>query len=261
MSVDANNTPRPFAARILSDALIISALTGLAYVMVYAFEYGYCHYFRIPPELITVSLTNLVVVASIVIFCTGYGAPFLFHVLRLDNISTFSLLFVESVVLVVAFGASLWVLPCSPLPDWLFMAVKVAWPVLWVVALALLWSLRRRRPVKQDAWPRRGWMVTTPLEARFLLTATFILFFALLVCAYVSGMYRAALRNEFIMTTESKQRVVLAIYGDQAVVADYNGTTRSVGPDFELSEVTQLPRLTLKLTGRLSCTCPTPARR
>ncbi len=59
-STETNEPKKEKTSRLLSEGIILVAITAAAYVATYAYEFGYAFQFNIPSELITVSIQNLV---------------------------------------------------------------------------------------------------------------------------------------------------------------------------------------------------------
>lgn len=55
----------------LSGGVLIALTSGLAYLVVYTYDVGFCSYFRMPFDLIVVSPTNVTIV-GVVFLCIGY---------------------------------------------------------------------------------------------------------------------------------------------------------------------------------------------
>jgi hypothetical protein len=73
----------------------------------------------------------------------------------------------------------------------------------------------------------------------------------LYVLALTGGGYFAAFRAEFPVTVEPKPKVLLAIFGNEAITADYQAATHTVGPAITLYPIDKLPSVRQENTGRL----------
>ncbi len=83
-STETNEPKKEKTSRLLSEGIILVAITAAAYVATYAYEFGYAFQFNIPSELITVSIQNLVYFGAMMI---GFLLLFAQHIRMLVKLS------------------------------------------------------------------------------------------------------------------------------------------------------------------------------
>jgi hypothetical protein len=79
-----------FEAISLPPGFVLVALPVIGYAIVFAYEYGICTYFQIPPELIRLDLTTgFVVATSLGSFSLGLSFLFWFTILQTMSLDAF----------------------------------------------------------------------------------------------------------------------------------------------------------------------------
>jgi len=247
----------PYKASFLTAGFSIACASGLAYMIVYAYDLGFCLYFAIPLFVISISTPNLIAVA-LVILLLFYTSPILLafipaHFLRdfKDDWYIFPLLLIVTVALV--FGQVIGLSLFAAVAAWLVVAV------LWLIVLLTL-GLARSGRIRRKA---KSSLPTIDHLAQFMSRETAINIFGiglailLITClANFAGFMAARTQDMFPIADERMPRVILVVYGDTAVAADFDAATRTVTPSFTFYSVSRtLPRVTVEQTGTLKSTC------
>jgi len=244
---------------LLSDTLIISALTGLAYSAVYVYDWAYCSYFHIPSDVISISVSNLVATALVFVAIAGYIS--IFAMASLANLTFRKVLTLCGTAVVAGGFAWFFVQPCLLVlnwfvaPGWLVILYKIVAAI--IILVVIIASARQMMVAKSD--PRLEDVANaTPHLPRTVVIAALIapvVFSLIFICSYDSGSYMAALRVHYFVTNESPPRVMLATFSDKAVLAQFDPSTHKVGPLISIIAIDKLPRMQYQRTGKLSCYC------
>lgn len=243
-----------------SEAILVSGLTGLAYTCVYAYGLGYCSPFGIPIALISISVPSLIAVATIGLLASVYLWIFadMIAAPRVEKLGAVELQIIGIRLLVVAATMIAWLLPTDPLSK---ITLAVLTPVIFVVSSGLFRRLLYRLVPSLYHRLRRAPLPPEPaiLKAFYnrygsvAVLATIVAIFAPLF-AFSAGLAVADFRKDFPVTIEKKPKVILAIFGDELIAADFDAKTRVVHPRFTIYDIGRnAPPFTILVVGRLKC--------
>jgi hypothetical protein len=237
----------------LGDALKTVLLSLIAYSTLFAFECGYCDWFRIPHDFIRLDVTRFLVCASAIaaIPLVLFSAAVLgFEITRKWPSNQKELLRFFAPATIVA------------LLGWLmFVVSRFSWPVfevtiglavfvqcvLFVGLLGVEGSFRERVAQSFSSRPKDD--LPGLIAARFgyswqILAASV---FILIVASYFTGIGEARRQREFLVNPE-RSLIVLRVYGDRALCAPLvTGHSQEIEPSFSLWDVAKGTDFVLKL--------------
>jgi hypothetical protein len=219
-AVEASGTMNPLFLKLLtSEVMVIALATLAAYALVFSYEVGFCWYYGIPYNLISLNLT------------TGLGVA-------VALLSAFyTLVFLE-----YPFG-KLWLLRKDE--DFRTWADRITWWTIYggaltfgglncvaIIALIVFTDLtapRMRRILMkskrvtgflaQQSGPMFYQVVGRRLPPRLHFLLSLVVFF--LIVSFVYGRYRASVEPELISTANGRHYIMLQFYGDYVVAAPY----------------------------------------
>jgi hypothetical protein len=238
-----------------SEGFIVAAISAIAYIFAFVYEAGFAKIFSIPLSFITISLTNVLIVAGSLllvgqlvlsvgnlVFAVSdkFNGPISKRVKRLMPVLLYSL--------ALAFLAS-----GTRLLSSLMIGLIVGWLIgIFFEFLFPLLTQRgrgsyREKLVAQDELDARTKDLYS-LLARRLGVGPYILMFSLLmalVVVYYAGQSAAMRQSTYLVTSTSPEMVVLRIYGDNVICAPFDRNTGEVEPSFVVLKVGEDPELML----------------
>lgn len=238
-----------------SEGFIIAAISAVAYIYAFVYEAGFAKVFSIPLSFITLSLTNVLIVAGSLLLVgqlVFYVANLVFTVFgKFDGpISTrvklLTPLLLYSLALVfLTFGTHL-------LSS--FIVVLIGGFLLGIF-LHFVFPLLTQRSKgdyreKLVAQDRRDAQATDlwSLLARRLGVGPYNLILSLVMAlfvVYIAGQSAAMKQSEYLVTSTSPEMVVLRVYGNNMVCTPLDRSTREVEPNFVVLKVGEDPNLML----------------
>lgn len=259
MTTDNEETPlretatQEMGQRLLSDALLIALASGLAYMAVYSYDIAFCQFFHIPLGLIAIAVPNLVSVALI---------GLLLGVLVTAALNALPSRFVREL------GDNWPILPAcvfliTAAVDYQFEdaksiekvtlligALAVCAGVVVVITMEYLGRLRPRVPRPTLAVSLNFLAIFMPQRTAANVFGIVVIVMAIVVGARVSGFIKAEGENLYALTDEAEPKVILAIFGDTAVAAKYDPSTKTVSETFTLYELGKaMPSFTIRNIG------------
>lgn len=209
--------------RVLREAFIIFGLTAYAYGLTIAYESGFIGYFGLPYHLISISTTSLLVgsigVAFLLFITLPYIVGFLSENSKRHKIG-------RSVHLVAAYVILIWLISCDGFYDGTIPTVFILFSVALVASVfvyELTLSYSEDEPEK----------VEKSVLTAFHTIPFFCMVVLALLGAYMGG-YARATNTEYYATLRgnSENEVVLRMYGNKLIYAEYDTTTGEVSQDF-----------------------------
>jgi hypothetical protein len=219
----------------------LAATPVVAYLLTYVHEAGYCTFFGIPHEFISPSLTTVFVVASSL---ASFGIVLLwsfdFIVMRIrERESPFTRRFFRLLPLIVLVVASFLLY----FPLWRKMVPAIAALAFFTFGEFIFPLLtQRNKPRYTEKLNAQDIVEARVNTLRDLAAATlgvnvFRLLIVLAVAAliaYALGTSRAMRQVEYLVPVKSADAVVLRIYADKLITAQFNRQTRTTEKSFKL---------------------------
>lgn len=253
----------------------IPIIAAIAYGIAYAFEWGYCSIFGIPTYLIELTVNNVLFAVSTVVILLAFtiliwypyvyipldrlskrwGKKFSFLAGGLFVVIVFMLLYQEVwlrwvplLIVVVTLGIILFVIP--------IIYIWIAKGLNWIKQKIFLFLGRSKEKEiqKEEAVPAPAIESSTELTKRklafIILGSAFILFYI----AFAAGQATAEMQDEFFITTDPTDCVVLRIYGNNLICAPIDKEKVKISGSIFITRVDNLPGFIMKLEkiGRLN---------
>lgn len=252
---------------IFSEGILLATIPFLSYLTVFVYEFGFTSYFGAPYEFIQPSFTSVCLVTAIII-----------------GILLFSF--------VIAYQFSVILLTIFPIKDGPFLRIikRIIWPAIvllffvffwgkeWkeyataiiifaiIIFLEFLWPLVTCRERKTYSEKLAGQEeIERRLDPTYRRFSDYIaikfgrhnvlifLLLALFLCLiYEVGLIKAKQR-EFFWQIEGDRKIVIRIYGDNLICADFDAEKHILDNLFNIVKITQEKKISLKMikVGRL----------
>lgn len=256
--------------KFITDAILISAGTGLIYAIAYVYEFGYCQHFGIPPNLISLSITTILVAGGAVAYFsfTLFQLSFLFLPFirfssnpgeRLHAWREFLLFTTLIIVLGLLFGF-IYGFSWKGFKIFLALLFILYTVVAATAALYLLYSFLRQKIAVGEPSKPTGISKTAPnygLKSNdpwdyieraigrngLAFVAALILLFA---GAYLAGNSEAARQSSFMFLEGRKNFAILRIYGDQVIAGEVDTDAKMLRPRYLLLRIASGESMELK---------------
>lgn len=246
----------PKTSGLLPEGILLALIPALAYAIALMYELGFASYFGIPISLVDVgfssfgvSILSLFVVAAVLFFT----ANFLFMLWpesRREDIQYFHPLLFWGLFLLATFLVRKEFLP----------VLKTYWFVIIMILLFYIAPIFQYR--KEKGYINKikaSWNAEAPIIGRSLIgkmhdkfgyfrvisLVTILIFFPLL--SFNVGVSAAKGKSSFLVFHEESEYVVLKIYGDIMVCAQFQRTERMIVQRFVLKKIGEPPGLRLSL--------------
>ena len=231
----ASDTQKPRS--IATDGLIVAGATAAAYLLTFAYEYGYCSYFGIPGFLIepstgTVLFTALcILLASVLLIDASYLPRELLAALPWRRLR------IRLVLVVFIWGAP--ALMGRPF-HWLLVLNLLLWTLVllsdYLFALLLGSGTVAERIAtgeKNTSTSRTSW--DGPIKVVGTTAVGLILMFLLTTTvAGVAGTVHARFQEGFVVLKSTPDMAVIKRYGDRFVVIRYAGSPPQATGEFKV---------------------------
>lgn len=255
MEAEKKVEPRNFP---LPEALAIAIASSIVYLLSFLYERGYATHFGIPPQFVSVSLTNLLIfgaaaftflytatnLAGAILPLTRHQHPYLaFHLPRV--VVFFFLLVIFPLLLFVGSG---WMMVVAITAScWLVLVFFVSiTPLLgkgkkgWKDRLdAAQEAAMREPPTIYDHISARSGIPNFNLYVAALIIATLL--------AGLVGLSEATRQRDFLITNTTPEMVVLRVYGENMICARFDRQNKEVKKSFSILKVAEDPKLLLNL--------------
>lgn len=257
MKLDSRtNTKQPQELKSwLSEGLLLASLSVLSYATTFAYEAGYAEYFKIPYQLISVSLTTTIIAAASIIFAMLplYAISNFLWLLTPkagDVISSairrFVKIIIISLIAVMPF-ATHWQAWLAFLVFILFFAFfEFVFPVITNgEKIPYAEKLLAQDQIEQNAKVHLLWHIIDEKVGRWLVDA--LIYSAIVLgSAYTLGTQNAENKNEFYLNSDKPNDVILAIYGDTIVSAEFDPSKKSIRHPLHIFKVDNNVTLSIK---------------
>jgi hypothetical protein len=249
------------------QTLVIAAIPLIGYAMAYVYEWGYCSKFGIPPELISVDLTNVFITIGKIIGILAFwtlGALIIIGIkpknptLRLTLAPLFWPTLILLFLIIIFWGG------------WLLMAVFGSIYIIAILILFLRAIFTRKDKGKSKVEPTQKSdtqddpynKLVASLESFFsnigkrndLVIYLAISFSILLIAfSFLVSVADSTKQADFLILSTNNNSVVLRIYDDNLICAPFDRTTKIVQREFFIIKMgdPSTPRLTTENVGPL----------
>jgi hypothetical protein len=232
----------------LSEALLLSAITGLAYCIIYSFDSGLAAFYGLPPQFIHVDLTQLVILSILIVVLGGLPLSQAMHydTWDLSAIGSFGGRTLIGVLTALITGSCVIYLAGWPL-WYIVRLVLSSLPISLMIVLALLGRAFAR--VKGTESHSRRWEtwralkdgLTRPRNVRT--TALYVAINAavvLIVASRALGYYTATHQQRHFVIQHGQFRgyiVVWTIGDDITILQSYRPRLRAFGYDMVATRI------------------------
>lgn len=220
--------------KLLTESLTLALVPALAHILAYLHEYGYCQYFGVPSEFISISFSSIFSISLLII---GFSFTYLlvFDVCRMTfskNISVVNLFFAKLTPLTIIGIANI----IKPPFSWFYVITCFV----SAVALILLeFSPSPKREVDEGkSYSEKlnskfkdrnmdgsvlGWVANYEGGIPFLAGAIAL---TVLYFSFTLGISDAARQKTFLKFSDSSNTIVLRNYGDNLICGRYDPKTK-----------------------------------
>ena len=226
----------------------------------YAYDTGYCAYFDIPRSLIVISVPNLILIAVIGIFVL----MMLSDMVRSLSVSAAAVIdahewarLTPMAVLIMILGVILVMLPKADVPKIIAFCLLIAFAAI-VIVVTMRRILKRLRSVDKPTAPPLNLLdALVPRQLALFLTVVPFVAFVIGCAAMPLGWAHAKGLEWFPLTAERQPKVILAVFGDEIIAANYDSKTRAITPTLTLYNTAKyVPTFSEVNTGPVVCDCP-----
>lgn len=234
---DMENPARSPRRTWVTDSVLLAAVPAMAYVLAFAFEYGYYFAYGFPQELISVDLNRVFVAGAV--FLAGIllllvPASIVLALLPSDyplapaiaQAATFTLAYLVFLVYYWRFDVIAWILGLLLL--W-YLGYKFGLPLTQRGVHGYLQKYHKFEQTRQGRTTlfRTALRVLSPIQSTIV-----IYFFVAIVLAISFGWSLAREQEHYFVVPGSPERVVLRIYGDSIILAPFDRHTRTILPEY-----------------------------
>lgn len=249
--------------RYLSEGLIVLALTVAVYSLVYAYNYGFLLYYRIPAEFASFSVSSIfstaIPIIGMVVFLLSYAS-----VIDIDDLKSkarHSALLVNIFILLI-FSTTTFVLAnifTGGIPGIWISGVMV---VLYILLKYFAWpAVRYRQPIKHrekvNQYIKARLTSNRAMQdyiwnfALYRKSVFIILLITLVVFTLDYGYSQASNKSEYFVSDRSSNYVVAKFLDDKAILVEREKGNK-LGKSIKIIEVTDDHTFTLQEIGHLS---------
>ena len=243
-----DNNSKKTLKNVVSETLIISSIPLIAYASTMAYEAGYNRHFDIPSELITISITNILITVAVVIslgFTIFIFAQGLFGIfgktsaipepisnVLITNLAPWYLLLIISMT---AFGLKQW-------HDYYAIALfAIIWTLIYLLPSAFRKNknisytehLRSVQESEREKFEGSEYLVQNILNSHGIKYQNIgLLFFSAFVFIYSAYGFgkRNAIEQEYFYVNKANPSIVyLRFYSDKIIGAEYSYTDKTTG--------------------------------
>jgi hypothetical protein len=239
----------------INNTITVSLIPGYAYLLAYAYEYGYCSHFGIPISLITPSLSSILLIISLIFLFIvsnlklfGFFAPLL-RVLQNPKYSAYHpfirmnfFYLVLIVILIIVYGFY-WAVLIPFLIVWFVWGILYFFPVLFdrkKKKLAERFEDYNKQEDKLDLAP----FVFNYINPKFVKYG----FIAALIAgfSYLLGNGEAYKQEEFYVSKYDSTQVFIRYYGDILIFSHINYSNKTISNTYRIISSSDLSILDLK---------------
>lgn len=224
---------------IVTDGLIVAGVTAAAYLLTFAYEYGYCAYFGIPGFLIEPSTGTILFAAMFIL-----GASILFIDISLLPRELLAAIPWPRLRTRLILLALMWGTPAlMDMPfDWLKVLNLSAWTLLiltdYVYALIFKsgsFAERISQGEKNTETSKSAWDGPMRVFGATAVGSVLIVYFAM-ISAWTIGTIHARFQEGFIVLKSTPDIAVIKRYGDRFVAIRYAGAPPRATGEFRVMD-------------------------
>ncbi|MDA8444803.1 hypothetical protein [Paracidovorax valerianellae] len=236
----AAEVPKPRS--LFTDGLIIAGATAAAYLLTFAYEYGYCAYFGIPGFLIEPSTGTILFAAMCIL-----GAIIL--LIEMSHLPRELLVAIPwpRLRIRLILIALMWITPMltgAPF-RWLMMLSLITWTLILLsdYIFALIFTdgsfiQRMSRGEAETATSKSAWDGVKRAFGATAVGLVLIIYMALLR-AWIIGTTHARFQDSFIVLKSAPDIAVIKRYGDRLIAIRYEGTPPRATGEFRVIDKDQ----------------------
>lgn len=249
---------------ILNNGLLIALIPGYAYLLAFAYEYGYCKHFELPVFLISPSLASILIIISVLVLFMISNLKFLgiitplFRILRnpkyasyypFIRINTFFLFATLIILFIYSFYWSI------------LLPVLITWIVIDLLYFAPVWFFDRKKKSLQERFDEYNQQedkldllvfISKFINRRII---NYSIIAALLVgLSFLLGNGEAYKQERFYVLKNDSTQVLLRTYTDILVCSTINYETQKISKTYVLVNLKTFSELEFEQVkiGRLS---------
>lgn len=247
----------------LPEALLIGALTGLAYWLAFAYEAAYLRFFGLPTHLVEVNLQTTFAVALAL-----SGASWV--VFTVVNLVAMYWPLHPALQEKVTRAVVMLLFPLWHLLSYGFRPrdlVLYAFVLAWIVLVELTWPLlvfRKKGPIRERLIAHE--VAEEPFRERLIASRILVALgpgaYSLLMAFVLGGLLattagrgNAATQREYFVLTDMPDVVVLRMYHDRILAAPFDRKTKTVLPQLIIRKAGNVRLSREPNLGPLSCSC------
>jgi|GEM_PF-5996239 len=249
--------------RYLTEGLIILALTISVYALVYAYNYGFLLYYRIPAEFASFSVASIfstsIPIIGMVVFLLSYASVVDIDDLRSKGRHSGLLL---NIVILLIFSAATFVLANILMGGMSGIWISGFAVLLYIVLKYFVWpAIRYRQPINYiekvnkyiDARLTKSQTMQDYIWnfALYRKSAFIVLLIALIAFTLDYGYSQASNKSEYFVSDHSSSYVVAKFLDDKAILVEREKGNK-LGRSIKIIEVTDDHTFTRQEIGRLS---------
>jgi len=231
-----------FVPRIIRIAP--AAIGFFAYLYVYLYERGYCYVFKIPYELISLSITTILsAVFGLLVVIALFWVVVHFLPSSLQNMGDLRYYTWAGDLFAFACAYLLFALVDVQMPIWYWPIFFLAGPLLVaILSLFLKWPKLEYKP-----WGSSSlyWKILQSAPRSLVFAGIFALYG--LGLAYNAGKEAARTQNSFLVTKTKPAFVALRFYGDTVILVAVDLGTGTIGRSFRIEKLSAVQPLDLRL--------------
>jgi hypothetical protein len=256
--------------KLLSDGLLIAGVPLLGYAIAFAYESGYGLYYGIPLQLISLTLTQILVAIAglisiiILLFSVSYLGYAHFYSEKEPSPVGAALwrqtpVFFLCLAMLASFGPR-W-------PEWGIALGATTFSVFWEFILPLL-THREKTTYREKLLASEAAQQSIPNPLRLAVKSYGpaalrlynygLVVFLLLLIAHWAGRGEALRETSYLTDSTSNKVVILRFCGDMVVAREYDSSTNKLKGDFIVTKISskQPLRFEKKLLGHLEKSSP-----
>ena len=214
-----NDFNRWISRFLSSEVVVITLATALGYALVFAYEAGFCWYYSIPYNLISLNLSTGLGVATVLLsvfyIWIFYDIPLIdiWGLTTDQELRSRATNWLQSTLQIIAY---LFIGLSVPAAIGLFLAVYFLGRLGRLLTERLGWSRKLQVVTEDQMYAGMLWRRLPP-KLHFAMTVCLMLF----VVAFSYGRFRASVEPTLTYSLDGNSYIVLQIYGDTIVSAPY----------------------------------------
>lgn len=236
----------------LSEGLIIAGIPLIGYVVAFAYELGYARYYAIPPEFISLTMTQVLIATTALLGLIIFFAQVL--ILVPSSQSPVSKAFWRTSPYLIMFVAALFIFGAAHWREWIFLLGVLIFFCFMELVFPML--VHREEPTyarRLAASEQADQTVAQSLAIKPVVDAVskqaVLLFLCVAVVVYIaflSGRGTAITQETYYVDSSKSNVVVLRFYGDTVVLHEYDSATKKLKGDLIVTKISEKQPLRLQ---------------